>query len=37
MNYPPGTLRQLSGLLGPHHYLVLQCHVAVLRHADTCR
>ena len=32
-----GTLTQLSGLLAPHHYLVLQCHVAMLRHADTCR
>ena len=37
INYPSGTLRLLSGLLAPHHYLVLQCHVAVLRHADTCR
>ena len=32
-----GTLTQLSGVLAPHHYLLLQCHVAVLRHADTCR
>ena len=35
--YVIGTLKHLSGLVAPHHYLLLQCHVAVLRHADTCR